>query len=324
MGQPQISYQVTADVLTGMVALVTAIWVLFRYNKSRRLEAAQWLHDLYSEFYLSDRFKFIKNIIEYEYDSKLAHLIERRMNDRQVPINSDQLKIMDELDTFLNYLEHLLGLESIGLITKKEREIIFDYWPRMFNYDGHAALRLYIAICGYEQLDKELSLSMNENMVFYGSLRESILDPRAPSKEGLLHYIGPCKIRGILVDQGSYPGILIDKSSNNILHLKRRYPISDYVEDKLVVGDVYRIISPRAFKIFDEWEEYDPENMHSSPYVRRLIRLSDPAIDAWIYEAQFVDDEYIRVDSGDWRTHCLSKGLEYTLDGPQITPRGTA
>lgn len=102
---------------------------------------------------------------------------------------------------------------------------------------------------------------MTELIALYGTLRRVATDPGAPSRVGLVEFVEPCRLAGKLVDLGAYPGFVPGN-------------------DGTVMADLFRIVSPEAFKVFDDWEDYDPDNIASSPYRREIIQLHAPDVEA--------------------------------------------
>jgi hypothetical protein len=78
------------NVLLGVGAVTAGVWTLFNYRKNRRAEAARWLQGVSRDFYLDDRFRPIKLVMEYDYTEKLGPLLERRVTDADVPVTAEE------------------------------------------------------------------------------------------------------------------------------------------------------------------------------------------------------------------------------------------
>lgn len=131
---------------------------------------------------------------------------------------------------------------------------------------------------------------MAEYFAFYGTLRRDAADPDAPSRAGLVAYRGPCLLSGTLRDHGAYPGLF----KGNEVAPSRSGPV--------VKGDLFEILRPEAFAVFDHWEHYRPHDEEGSLYLRRRVRLIEPDCTAWVYLSQITRDDP-HVPSGDWLEH---------------------
>jgi len=101
---------------------------------------------------------------------------------------------------------------------------------------------------------------------------------------------GECVISGELFDLGRYPG-LVPGTGN-------------------VRGELYRLNDPlpkeralEAFRQLDEYERYDAHDVEGSLYHRRVVRLRNPTVDAWLYYYNGPVDGARRIESGDWRDY---------------------
>ncbi len=200
-------------------------------RKSRRNERAEWLHELFTDVYPTGQLSEAKNLIEYRYSDYLAPLLELRMNDRHVQISEEDVSALDQLDNFLNFIEHVLGLQAKGLMTAAERKIVFDYWPNVIGWDdSFAALRRYVSMCGYEKINEELRLTNVDYLAVYGSLMTGLSPTHQPDFLDDLELVGEVLIPGRLYEVVEantyrYPGLeLDDPPSSRILHPARRSP----------------------------------------------------------------------------------------------------
>jgi gamma-glutamylcyclotransferase (GGCT)/AIG2-like uncharacterized protein YtfP len=127
-----------------------------------------------------------------------------------------------------------------------------------------------------------------QHVVFYGSLQEGLRLGGEPPFEGLVERVGTCRLPGRLyeVGDGAYPGLEVLASDVG----------------EVVHGELHRILDPAVLVLLDEWEEYDPHRPEDSPYVRRVVRLLEPELDAWVYEGRHLRRGPV-VAGGDWRLH---------------------
>ena len=120
-------------------------------------------------------------------------------------------------------------------------------------------------------------------IAFYGSLMAGF--GRLPNLgfEKSLRLVGPCQIRGQLVDLGAYPGLI---------------PGSGTVE-----AELYEVVDDGVLERLDAFEGYDPRDPMGSLYLRKQIRLANPPQDAWV----FVYNRSVKgrpvVEAGSWERY---------------------
>lgn len=74
-----MTYTFDLGALLGLlVASVGGVWAIRRYLQARRAERAQWLHRIFSNFYLDPELRSVRKAIVYG-DTALAELVERRV-----------------------------------------------------------------------------------------------------------------------------------------------------------------------------------------------------------------------------------------------------
>jgi len=148
-------------VLVGLGAAAGAIaggfWTLFSYRKERRAEAVRWRRDVFRDFYLDDRFREIKLVTEYEYAERLAALLDRRVTDPGIPVQPEEMRLLGQLDTFLNYFEFVLHLESKGHLDLGDQQALFEYWFDLMADPKRATIRRYVRHFGFGQVASALS-----------------------------------------------------------------------------------------------------------------------------------------------------------------------
>lgn len=113
----------------------------------------------------------------------------------------------------------------------------------------------------------------------YGSFRLATRRLETPALRSARH-VGPCLIRGDLYQMGGYavlkPG------------------------DGTVVGDLLELPWQFDFSSFDQYEDYHQRKPWACRYIRRLVRLVEPNVDAWVYVYRWPVDASTRFRSGDW------------------------
>jgi hypothetical protein len=148
-------------VLVGLGAVLGAIvgggWTLFSYCRERRAEAARWRRDVFRDFYLNDRFQEIKLATEYEYTEKLGPLLEQRIVSPDVRVQPKEMRLLEQLDMFLNYFEFVLHLESEGHLEQRDQQAVFKYWFNLMAKEERTAIRRYVEHFGFDRVATTLS-----------------------------------------------------------------------------------------------------------------------------------------------------------------------
>jgi gamma-glutamylcyclotransferase (GGCT)/AIG2-like uncharacterized protein YtfP len=124
-----------------------------------------------------------------------------------------------------------------------------------------------------------------EYVAFYGSLMRGHGAQEHLSIGEKLAYVGPCLIGGALYDLGCYPGVCTEST------------------DGRVVGELFRIVDPGALAVLDEYEDFRPHEPEQSLFERRLVRLVEPGVDAWVYFYRHSPPVSARIPHGDWARH---------------------
>lgn len=273
------------QMLLGVGAIFAGMWALYNYHRTRRYEAARWLQGVFKDFYLSERFKDVRELLEYNYPERAGPLLERRITDRHVPITTDEMHLLQDVDNLLNYFEHVLYLENEGHLSQKDRQAVFEYWFDVMSAPERASLRRYVSRFGFERVAKALSAGSLDYVAVYGSLRSGFALPDAPDVGDRLIDRGTCTIQGLLYDLGDYPGVVAGQGS--------------------VAGELFEIRDLTVFRDLDQYERYDALDPDSSLYIRRLVRLQEPTVDAWIYLYNRDIEGKPIIPSGDWAKYRL-------------------
>ncbi len=128
---------------------------------------------------------------------------------------------------------------------------------------------------------------MTDLIALYGSLMRGLSPPEAPATDGLLAYVGPCRLSGALRDHGAYPGLFPD-------------------EPGAVRAELHRILDTRALDLLDDWEDYFEDDEPGSMYLRRRLRLLAPDVTAWVYVSNLPKHDP-PVPHGCWRTRIVDR-----------------
>jgi hypothetical protein len=143
---------------SGAVALRT-------YRSGRKAAAAQWRQDLVREFYTTGALEDGCKLLEYDFEERLAPILELRVLDRSAGLRSAQREDLRQVDVVLNYFESLLYLESERHLKDNDRAVFFQYWFDLMDSPDRGVLRRYLARCGYDLCTAELKLQSDEYLV---------------------------------------------------------------------------------------------------------------------------------------------------------------
>ena len=74
-----------------------------------------------------------------------------------------------------------------------------------------------------------------------------------------------------------------------------------------VVGDLFEVRDLSVFRLLDRYERYDALHPKDSLYLRRVVRLLQPQVDAWVYLYNRTVEGKPRIESGDWAQYRRGK-----------------
>jgi gamma-glutamylcyclotransferase (GGCT)/AIG2-like uncharacterized protein YtfP len=281
-------------------AVGTAGWGVYSYRAAKRVEAAKWIQGLFRDFYIEDRFKRVRELLEYEWEDKAGPLLARRLSNREIPPDYWERLALQELDMLLNYFEHVLYLEEERHLSAQDRKALFSYWFEIMGKADRGSLRRYAACFDFERVAKALKAGSEDYVAVYGSLMEGLELPGSPELDEYFVDEGKCDIPGVLYDAGDYPALVLGEGNvtGELFRMKDQVP-----------GDR----SAKAFELLDRYERYNPHDLKGSLYHRRLVRLHAPDVDAWTYIYNGDLKDLPQIESGDWR------GYRAARNGSQAT-----
>lgn len=127
-------------------------------------------------------------------------------------------------------------------------------------------------------------------IAFYGTLMSTVPPlPGAPDRSALVEVLGPCVLRGTLLDLGSYPALAPGAGR--------------------VVAELCRVVSEEALALLDAWEDYAIDDEPGSEYVRRRVQLLEPTGEAWTYEFNRAPAGFPVIEDGNWAAHVARRGV---------------
>ena len=126
-------------------------------------------------------------------------------------------------------------------------------------------------------------------LAVYGTLMSGQSYEGRPDVERMLEPVGPCRIPGALFTEGDYPWLVEAEGE--------------------VYGELYEVREPEVTLL--ELDAYENEGRHTGEgqgtYERRVIRLIEPDVDAWVY-VWVGELRGEAIDDGDWRTFLSLRG----------------
>jgi gamma-glutamylcyclotransferase (GGCT)/AIG2-like uncharacterized protein YtfP len=278
-----VGWSAIGQCLLGGSAFVGGGWAVFTYRKARRREAARWLQGIFNDFYTNPNLIAGRELIEYDYCERLETLLNLRVTARYVPLSQTEREDLRQLDLVLNHLEQLIYLEEEKHIAREDREVFFQYWFDLLGQPDKASLRRYLVKCGYEKCSRLLDIDPTEYVAFYGTLMNEFDSLDELHAREQLRLAGPCTIEGRLFDMGEWPSLTLG--------------------DGTVKGELFEVLDREVFRKLDPFERYDPTQRDQSGYLRRCVRLVEPAVDAWLYVANEAVTSQQLIQSGSWYDH---------------------
>ena len=127
------------------------------YRHQIGLEQMKWLQQLYDNFYNSDRYKAVRQRIDFDDLETLLQLL-RKSDVAPQELRTQEKDQLDQFTDYLNFFEWIGYLEREGQITFENIDAMFKYYlVRLLQVDVSHQLRKYISDHGYEELHNLLN-----------------------------------------------------------------------------------------------------------------------------------------------------------------------
>jgi hypothetical protein len=141
----------------GTIGLFTlGLWARQNYRRQVSLEQMKWLQQLYDSFYNSDRYKEMRQAIDFDELEQTMELLRRGDADPHQLSLPERARV-DQFTDYLNFFEWLAYLEEQKQLTFQQLDTMFGYYlTRLLQVDKSRQLRQYIREKGYEQLHELL------------------------------------------------------------------------------------------------------------------------------------------------------------------------
>jgi hypothetical protein len=148
------------QVVSGIGALIlagTALWARKNYARQVTLEQMKWLQQLYDSFYNSERYKAVRQLIDFD-DLGTTLALLKRADTESGQLSLPERTQVDQFTDYLNFFEWIAFLEKEGQLTFEQVDAMFKYYvTRFLQVDKNRELRKYIQQNGYEQLHRLLN-----------------------------------------------------------------------------------------------------------------------------------------------------------------------
>lgn len=142
----------------GIFFLLITAWVTYKnYVYHTQLERLKWLQQLFESFYSSDRYKAVRQQIDFDDMKELLSLLQRSDSDPAGLRREERIQV-DLLTDYLNFFEWIAFLEGKEQLTFDDVDAMFNYYlKRLLQIDGDQQLRRYIRDNGFERLHRLLN-----------------------------------------------------------------------------------------------------------------------------------------------------------------------
>jgi hypothetical protein len=269
-----------AQMLLAFAFLSGGLWGLYTYQQAQRTLRGQWLGNIFADFYCKYSFENVRSKFEHNYDLDLRPLVQQRVTDRDIAIGEHEIGLLLELDNLLNYFENILYLEENGLLRKRERLALFQYWFEMLCEDEQGEIRAYINQTKWTRLADLVGRTRSHHLFLYdgGSEAANILH-LMPDLQ--LRYIQPDRMAGRLYELDGRPCARLGGADS-------------------IKGCLYEILDLAVLKRFDKMVGFDPAWASDSPRTRKCRRTRDRRVDAWCYEHVGLVADRQPIPAGDW------------------------
>ena len=109
-----------ATIAAALVGAIGAAFAVNAYRQSVRLKRAEWLQKLYQQSYELERYKTVREILDYRPERELSE-IYAHLNDESKGV------LVDQLWDYLNFFEFVAGLVELKQIRMADLKLLFEY-----------------------------------------------------------------------------------------------------------------------------------------------------------------------------------------------------
>ncbi len=125
---------------------------------------------------------------------------------------------------------------------------------------------------------------MEDYVFVYGSLMRGFEPHESMSVSERAEFLGEARVVGTLYDLGEYPALV-------------------RTEEGTVEGELYRPKDEKLIDDLDHYEEFYPDAVEESLFVRTYVNVVDRDLQAWAYVYNDDEPDGGEIESGSWRKH---------------------
>lgn len=136
--------------ILGIVAgIITAFKGIQEYRRSITFRRAEWLYNLYRDFYVQPHLKEIREEMDSEEGrSRIEQVIQKE------ELSREEERLLSKFTDYLNFFEFMLYLRRIGALEEEDVKAMFDYYLKLF-YKSKPIIE-YLPKVGFEYLAEYL------------------------------------------------------------------------------------------------------------------------------------------------------------------------
>jgi len=138
--------------------LIAAGLAYRNYHRQTQLERLKWLQQLYESFYCGERYKKIRQLVDFDDLNELLTLLQQG-DDESRNLTNDQPDSVDRFTDYLNFFEWIAILEDRGQLAFRDLDDMFNYYiSRLIAVDKRHGEQIsnYIRDNGYGKFHRLL------------------------------------------------------------------------------------------------------------------------------------------------------------------------
>lgn len=151
---------------------------------------------------------------------------------------------------------------------------------------------------------------MEDYVFVYGSLMRGFEPHENLGVSERAEFLGQAHVQGTLYSFGDYPGLVRSETGT-------------------VEGELYRPTDPKLVDDLDHYENYYPDAVEESLFVRTYVEVVDRDLQAWAYVYNEDETQGVEIESGSWREYLEEhvepeERAEGTGASEEVPPDGTS
>ena len=127
-----------------LISTIGVVVAVVTYQRNLKVKHAEWLWSLYQKFFENEQLKTVRKYLIY-HPERFEKLFDAQLTEE------DEV-LIEKVDDFLNFFEFIASLNTLNQISKKEINMMFDYYLTAISKNEH--LKTYIRTEGFENLNQ--------------------------------------------------------------------------------------------------------------------------------------------------------------------------